>query len=71
MNLPVFTLKDIILHRLSSGKNKNTVISRTLKRGRKLKNKGYLCSDPVFAKSVQIILSQLKQNVVLVRKISK
>ena len=71
MNLPVFTLKDIILHRLSGGKNKNTVMSRTLKRGRKLKNEDYLCSDSVFAKSVQIILSQLKQNVVLVRKISK
>ena len=34
-HLPVFTLKDINLHRLSSGKDKNTVISKTLERGRK------------------------------------
>ena len=48
--LPVFTLKDINLHRLSSGKGKNTVISKTLERGRKFKNEGYLCSDSIFTK---------------------
>ena len=49
-HLPVFTLKDINLHRLSSGKDKNTVISKTLERGRKFKNEGYLCSDSIFTK---------------------
>ena len=32
---PVFTLKDINLHRLLSGKDKNIVIPKTLERGRK------------------------------------
>ena len=30
-HLPVFTLTDIDLHRLSNGKDKNTVLSKTLK----------------------------------------
>ena len=47
-HLPVFTLKDINLHRLSNGKDKNTGISKTLERGKKLKNEGYLCSDSIF-----------------------
>ena len=41
-HLPVFTLKDINLHRLSSEKDKNTVVSKSLERGRKFKNEGYL-----------------------------
>ena len=47
-HLQDFTLKDINLHRLSSGKDKNTVISKTLKRGRKFKNEGHLCTDSIF-----------------------
>ena len=31
-------------------KNKNTVISKTLERGRKFKNEGYLCLDSIFTK---------------------
>ena len=64
-HLPVFTLKDINLHRLSSGKDKNTVISKTLERGRKFKNERYLCSDSVFTKSTKNTFT-IKQNAVLV-----
>ena len=49
-NLLVFTLKDINLHRLSNGKDRNTVISKTLERRRKFKNEDYLRSDSIFTK---------------------
>ena len=49
-HLPVFTLQDINLHGLPSEKDKITVISTTLERGRKFKNEGYLCTDSVFSK---------------------
>ena len=49
-NLPVFILKDINLHRLSNGKDRNTVISKTLERRRKFKNEDYLRSDSIFTK---------------------
>ena len=64
-HLPVFTLNNTNLHRLSSRKDKNTVISKTLERIRKFTNEGYLCSDSIFAKCTKNI-SQLKQNAVLV-----
>ena len=51
-HLPVFTLKDMSLHHLLSGKDKNTVISKTLERG-KFKNKVYLCPDSIFTKCVK------------------
>ena len=44
----------ISLNRLLSGKDKNTVISKTLERGRKYKNEGYLCSDSIFTKYTKI-----------------
>ena len=34
-HLPVFTLKDTNLHRLSSGKDESTVIPKTLERGKR------------------------------------
>ena len=39
-DLRVFTLKDMNLHRLLSGKHKSNVISKTLERGRKFRNEG-------------------------------
>lgn len=41
---PVFALKDTNLHGFSSEKD-NSVIPKTLEKGRQFKNKGYLCSD--------------------------
>ena len=48
-HLAVFTLKDINLIVCRVEKIK-TVISKTLERGRKFKNEGYLCSDSIFTK---------------------
>ena len=43
-NLPVFTIKEINQHRLSSGKRKGSAISKTLERGRKFKEERYISS---------------------------
>ena len=49
-----FSSFNIYLNRLLSGKDKNTVISKTLERGRKYKNEGYLYSDSIFTKCTKI-----------------
>ena len=49
-HLLVFKLKDINMHRLSNGNDESTVIPKTLERGRKFKNEGYLCTNLIFTK---------------------
>ena len=49
-HLPVFTLEGVNSNHLSSRKDKNTVTSKTLERGRKFKNEGYLSPYSIFTK---------------------
>ena len=70
-HLPVFTLKDINLIVLSSGKDKNTVISKTLERGRKFKNEGYLTSDAIFTKCTKNTFTIKAKCCASVKKVKK
>ena len=64
-HFPVFALKDINLHCSWSGKGKNTVISKRLKEEENLKTEATCVQSSIFTKCKKI-LSQLKQNTVLV-----
>ena len=48
--LPPFTIKEIELHRLNSGKSPESAIIKTLDRGRKFKCERYLSADSVYTK---------------------
>ena len=47
-DLPRFTINDIELHRLNSGKTPELAITKTLDRGRKFKEERYISSDYIF-----------------------
>ena len=52
VNMPVFTIKEIEEHRIMSGK-KGKAIIKTIDRGRKFKEEGYISTDSIFSKTVE------------------
>ena len=49
--LPLFTIKEIELHRQNSGKSQGAPIIKTLDRGRKFKEERYISADSIFSAS--------------------
>ena len=52
VNMPVFTIKEIEEHRIMIGK-KGKAIIKTIDRGRKFKEEGYISTDSIFSKTVE------------------
>ena len=47
-NMPLFTIKEIEMHRQESGKDHGGPILKTLERGRKFKDERYISADSIF-----------------------
>ena len=52
-NLPIFTLRDVEDHRKKSGKLKGHSIRKTLLKGKKFKDEGYILRDSIFTLSAR------------------
>ena len=48
VNMPVFTIREIVCHRQLIGKTKGLPIAKTLDKGRKFKNERYISSNSIF-----------------------
>ena len=70
-HLPVFTLKDVNLHHLSTRKDKNNVTSKTLERERKLKNEGCLSPNSIFTKNTKNTFTIKSQCSATMKKIKR
>ena len=52
-SLPIFTLRDVEDHRKKSGKLKGHYIRKTLLKGKKFKDEGYILRDSIFTLSAR------------------